>query len=225
MWEFYRGLVQETPKTLWSAFNRWISISALVPFVLALFNRAVGPWLMNSWQSISPWWSLLPIGALFLYGLMRVNYDRYRAVEGAYNRSISEQRVEIVRLQSALLEQEGRLSQKGSEILLAAYEGLKDGFGNILIIRGSGLNFVFAGRVRLIFPDPVETAEYLAEVESLVREDWIKCGSQENPEFYELTRKGLSKAKEIFAEGDGRSILAGLRTKIRSGESSPSTHI
>jgi hypothetical protein len=148
---------------------------------------------------------------------MKVNYDYYLTLESAYNRSLSEQRAEIGRLHSALLEQEGRLSQKGTDMLLAAYQGLKDGFGNIVIVRASGVNFVFAGRMRLVFSDPVENAEYAAEVESLVREDWIKCGSYENPDYYELTGKGLSKAKNIFEQGDGESILAQLHSKLQQG--------
>ena len=98
---------------------------------------------------------------------------------------------------------------------MAAYEGLKSGYGNVIIIKSSGGNFVSAGRLRLVFSDPVKNAEYVAEVESLVRGDLIKCGSYQNPDFYVLTVKGLSTAKDIFDKGDGESTLADLRNKLQ----------
>lgn len=89
MWSFYWALIRGIPKALWNAVDLTISASAFVMFFLTLFNRRIGERLMTSWNAISPWWSLVPVGIIVTYALMRSNYENYCRLESSLNQVIS----------------------------------------------------------------------------------------------------------------------------------------
>lgn len=94
MWRFYWVLVCGIPEALWNAFDLTISASAVVIFLLTLLNRRLGERLVMSWHAISPWWSLVPVAMIFIYGLMRSNYEHYCHLQSGFNRSTTELREE-----------------------------------------------------------------------------------------------------------------------------------
>jgi len=46
-----------------------------------MISAALGLLGIADWWTFSLWWALAPIGLLFLYGLLRANYEEYRKVE------------------------------------------------------------------------------------------------------------------------------------------------
>lgn len=94
MWRFYWVLICGIPKALWNAVDLTVSVSAAVVFLLMLFNRRLGERLLMSWHAISPWWSLVPVAMIVIYGLMRSNYEHYCHLETSLNQSILELRQE-----------------------------------------------------------------------------------------------------------------------------------
>jgi hypothetical protein len=112
MWRFYWGLVCRIPALLWVAANRWKSIAAFILFFLALFNRQLGGRLVTSWHAISLWWAFLPVGILFVYGLMKSNYEHFCQLESNLNQKLTEQD----RRYSVLQEENSRLNLEVNEL-------------------------------------------------------------------------------------------------------------
>jgi hypothetical protein len=81
MWAFYWRLTRRVPAILWTAANISKSVIAFAAFLLLLLNRYIGGKLLTWWHGISPWWAFLPVGLIFLYGLMKANYERYCQLE------------------------------------------------------------------------------------------------------------------------------------------------
>jgi len=127
MWRFYWALICGIPKALWNAVDLTLSVSAAVVFLLMLFNRQLGERLVMSWHAISPWWSLVPIAMIVIYGLMRSNYERYCHLESGLNQSVLDLKHENSALKKEIsdlrnpkvsLEEQGR-RQQVAEILKA----------------------------------------------------------------------------------------------------------
>ena len=77
------GLVWRTPFILYEASKGWTAFTTVLFFYL-LFNKKIAAWGYGVIGTVSPWWALVPVGLLFLYGLMQANYEKYQqAVAGA----------------------------------------------------------------------------------------------------------------------------------------------
>lgn len=68
--DIFRGTVEAWLFWIWTL---------LVPAIV-FFNPELGD-LMDEWTAISRWWALLPIGPSVAYGLLRVNYKRFQAIQ------------------------------------------------------------------------------------------------------------------------------------------------
>ncbi len=71
---FYWKLILRIPGSLWgsaSFLEKTISVSA---FCLSVFG-------VTAWWPFSPLWALAPVALLFIYGLMKANYDKFRELE------------------------------------------------------------------------------------------------------------------------------------------------
>ncbi len=99
MWRFYWVLVCGIPKALYNVADLTLSASAVVAFFLTLLNRRLGERLVMSWHAISPWWALLPMGLLFIYGLMRSNYEHYCQLESGFKDRLAKQEQQCLTLQ------------------------------------------------------------------------------------------------------------------------------
>jgi hypothetical protein len=77
MWRYYWAIIRRIPALLWVAANWWKSVVVIIAFLLTLFNGPLGRRVTTSWQAISPWWALLPVGILLAYELMKSNYEQY----------------------------------------------------------------------------------------------------------------------------------------------------
>jgi hypothetical protein len=88
MRRFCWALICGIPKALWNAVDLTLSVAAAVVFLVMLFNRRLGERLLMSWHAISPWWSLVPIAMIVIYGLMRSNYEHYCHLESGLNQSV-----------------------------------------------------------------------------------------------------------------------------------------
>ena len=63
-----------------------LTVSGVLAFLLGLVNRPLLGSLERGWSGISPWWSLAPVLLLGIYGLAKVNYQRYKALEEQLHR-------------------------------------------------------------------------------------------------------------------------------------------
>src|SRR5437867_3899899 len=84
MLAFYWALIRRIPGILFQATNNWLVTATIITFLIGVVisvNRIIGKRFMTSWQGISQWWALLPIGILLLYGIMKANYERVRQLE------------------------------------------------------------------------------------------------------------------------------------------------
>jgi len=102
MWRFYWVLVRGIPKALFNAVDLILSVSAVVLFLAAIFNRRLGERLVMSYHAVSPWWSLVPVGAILIYGMMRSNYENFLKFEAGFNQIIAELRQENAALRDKI---------------------------------------------------------------------------------------------------------------------------
>lgn len=73
MLRFYWKLLRRTPILLWKSAKQWDAIAGIVSLCL-LGLRVSVEWL--------PWWVIVaPIGILFLYGLIKANYETFQEIE------------------------------------------------------------------------------------------------------------------------------------------------
>lgn len=70
---FYWKLLQRTPILLWESAKKWDTVAGIATFCLLGLQVKV-EWL--------PWWMIfVPIGLLFLYGVLKFNYEEFRGLE------------------------------------------------------------------------------------------------------------------------------------------------
>lgn len=116
-----------------------ISIGVFLFSFVILFNESAGKAIVSTWDGISPWWSLLPLGLLFLYGLARANYQQFQQLESrltAAQSEITSQALINSQLQEKLDERERRkgafavLGKQLAEGVALRNEGMKIGARN-----------------------------------------------------------------------------------------------
>jgi hypothetical protein len=81
MAKFYRSVAISALREFWTATDNVLASVAVLSFFLILFNRTLGEKIMTAWNGLSPWWSLIPIGMLVIYRLLRANYQKFAALE------------------------------------------------------------------------------------------------------------------------------------------------
>jgi hypothetical protein len=64
---------------VWQASKGWTTFTAIVTFYLALSPK-LAKWGISVFGTVSPWWALVPVGLLFIYGLLRTNLEEYQRV-------------------------------------------------------------------------------------------------------------------------------------------------
>lgn len=117
-WVLFRAI----PTVLRTAVDLWVAIGTIILFLVAVLDRGVGERIMNSWHGLSPWWSLIPVAAFFLYPLARSNYEHFCEREASFNEALATLRQENQGLAAYLTEKKADLSQEAVDLLLAAAE-------------------------------------------------------------------------------------------------------
>lgn len=217
-------------RKFWSGYRLLVTLSGLLAPVLALLGRG-----MHSLPSL---FEVLESGAVglvlsasgtYLYsrrkGAEALDSDWHRKVSErdaiikelrcSQQNLLAEKDAEIERL-TETVRQRTELSPKATEILLAAYEGLKSRFPGIMVINTMQESYVRAGRVTFSTDDPTEAAEYMSEIQPLLDGDWIARPAWDSPDYYELAAKGLKKAKGLFCSSEGSEIMAEIHRKFDS---------
>jgi hypothetical protein len=80
-WRFCGRLAWRAPGILWEASKGWVTFAG-VAFLYLGFNRQLADQGLSVFGSVSPLWALLPVGLLFVYGLMKANYEAFMHIEG-----------------------------------------------------------------------------------------------------------------------------------------------
>jgi hypothetical protein len=107
---YWGGIVRLTPGLLITgAVSPVAAIIMLVTLLLLLFNRPLARSIMN-WDGISSWWALVPIGLLFLYGIMRAIHARH--VELQHERNELADRLDQLRSESAIERVVSKMTQR-----------------------------------------------------------------------------------------------------------------
>ncbi len=65
---------------MWESTDRFLTVLAVIIFGLALFNKPLAN-RVGDWEGFSPWWCLIPVGLLLLYGLIAATYKDLKDVE------------------------------------------------------------------------------------------------------------------------------------------------
>ncbi|MFY9560489.1 MAG: hypothetical protein WAQ52_09675 [Terriglobales bacterium] len=81
MWNFYKKVIVSAFLEFWTATDDVLTGIAIVSFIAILLSRRYGERLVATWNGISPWWSLIPIGLLVLYRLLLANYVQFSRVK------------------------------------------------------------------------------------------------------------------------------------------------
>jgi hypothetical protein len=76
---FYAGLLRDLPGAAWEALGSLGTLLLLVAGVLSLLNRKLAE-AVSSWHGFSPFLAIMPFGLLVLAGLLRANYNRFKAL-------------------------------------------------------------------------------------------------------------------------------------------------
>lgn len=71
---------------MWSSILHIEGVLAGIGFSLLLFNKALGKQLLE-WDGVDPRWSLVPIGLLFVWALLKANYLEFQRIEKAKNKA------------------------------------------------------------------------------------------------------------------------------------------
>ncbi len=212
MWRFHWILVRQIPVVLWTAANRWKSIAAFILFLLTLVNRRFGGKLVNSWHAISPWWAFLPVGLLFVYGLMRSNYEHFKQMESDFMKTISglQGQLDEIKGQFLLLDEQTRLSPEEVEILIAVMKADPER-RNISTV--SDQQFIMAGCIYFTRDsEPEDSARYVYAVHSLLQGGYIR---RDDTDYYVLTAKGFQKGEELIRSSNAERIFANLTERFR----------
>lgn len=81
MLRFYLGMLPECRRVFRGTIEAWLFwVFTLLGPLLIYFNPELKQMLEQE-AVLSRWWALAPIGASILYGIMRVNYERFRQLE------------------------------------------------------------------------------------------------------------------------------------------------
>ena len=98
---FYWSLVCRIPALIFSATARVGTLSVMVVFIIVVLNRQWARFVMQNWMGFSPWWALIPVGALFIWALLKANFEKFQAVQD-----------EVERLNHDIAQLQARLSPK-----------------------------------------------------------------------------------------------------------------
>lgn len=73
--DFSLRVVQRIPALLFSGVNLAFSVIALIAVLLIIFSRPLGEDVLDFDFGVSPLFSLIPLGILLVYGILRGSYD------------------------------------------------------------------------------------------------------------------------------------------------------
>jgi|SRR5208282_1776645 len=93
MAKFYLRILWSACTEFWGATDKTIAASTVVLFLIGLFNQKLVERIMTTWNGVSPWWSLVPIGLLVVYRLLRANYEKFVVLENKLARQMTAEEV------------------------------------------------------------------------------------------------------------------------------------
>jgi hypothetical protein len=94
MWKFYKRVIGSAFTEVWNATDKTLASVAVALFLVGLFNREAVKRLTTTWDGVSRWWGIVPIGVLVLYRLLRDNYEKFSSLES----EVSKLRVKLDQL-------------------------------------------------------------------------------------------------------------------------------
>jgi hypothetical protein len=77
---FYWRLLRRTPILLFQAGDRVVTGAGLLLATVAALNGQLATTIKASADGFSPAWGFVPVGLVFLYGLLRANYEAHTAL-------------------------------------------------------------------------------------------------------------------------------------------------
>ena len=83
MIRYYTRLLKHLPRYLWTSVGKVQSITGFVAFILLLLNRPLAA-QVSAWEGLDPRFSVLPVVALAIYGLLKSNFEHVSRLDGAF---------------------------------------------------------------------------------------------------------------------------------------------
>ena len=121
---YYRGLLRRLPPLLWDSWHKVVTTIGAGAVLLIFFNRPLARSILG-WDGMTPWFALLPFGALVLFGLLRANWEafedmtcRHVAAEQGYSEEqqrLAEQ-IRFMEARAGLRRQSGECLSEGVEL-------------------------------------------------------------------------------------------------------------
>ena len=89
MWNFYKAVILSAFEEVWTATEKVLTVTAVLSFLAILANREFGEKLVTTWNGISPWWSVVPIGLLVSWRLLKANYTQFILVRAERDTAVT----------------------------------------------------------------------------------------------------------------------------------------
>ena len=69
------------PEKGWDSIQTVLAVSGFVLFLISRINRRFAERIVSTWDGVSAWWMLLPVGLFVIYRIMRANYKANLSLE------------------------------------------------------------------------------------------------------------------------------------------------
>jgi hypothetical protein len=103
MWTYYWRLLERWPHVFRHAWERIGFVVDVLIAVLLLFNQTVAQEVAGQ-RGFSAWWFLLPLAALFVYGVAKANWEQHNEIVGRLATEASQVRSSLASNQTFLQE-------------------------------------------------------------------------------------------------------------------------
>jgi hypothetical protein len=77
-------MATKLPGLLFHSWRIWFAIPGFILFFVTLFNRQIAKHWLEQWNGFSPWWSVVVLSFLVLWGVMQAIYERDIELYSAY---------------------------------------------------------------------------------------------------------------------------------------------
>jgi hypothetical protein len=174
---YWWAIIIKFPRLLFYSWRVVVTVPLCILFFVALFNQQLAEYLFEKWKGISPWWSVVIIVILLLWGIMWAIFEKekelYLAYKAAEMRAIkAEQTIGLVESREKLISVRPvlrikpiaatvPLDWKGKSVLLSKKNGKSP-----LSILLTNIGNARAIDVEMVFRAPLGAKEIQAELQS-----------------------------------------------------------
>lgn len=94
MFSFYRRIFVSAVSEFQSVKTKTLLWVAVGLSIVGFFNQQIADKVSRTWNGVSRWWSLAPIGFFVAYRILRANYESFSALEQRVKRHEDEEEIQ-----------------------------------------------------------------------------------------------------------------------------------